>query len=81
MNFIMNLSAVTVIVHVVIVMTIGYRIIMRTPPAAVALAWILFVTFLPVLGVIVYALIGEQRLGSSRAARIAGLHDHYGQQA
>jgi cardiolipin synthase len=42
------------------------RVIMRRLPVSVAMSWILVLLFLPIIGPLLYLLIGENRLGSRR---------------
>jgi len=55
------------------------RIVMLQRPAGATFAWILVVTLLPYLGVLIYLLIGENRLGERRARRARGIHQFYQQ--
>src|SRR5208282_73029 len=63
--------------HVAIVLGISLRVIMRRPPAGVALAWMFLVAFVPVFGAVLYAMIGERRVGQRRARRIAAVRADY----
>jgi cardiolipin synthase len=49
------------------------RIIMTRRPVPVALAWVLVVVWVPILGIIVYLLVGENRLGRRRVRRFEEL--------
>ena len=70
-------SALLTLAHVLIVLAISIRVIMRRPPAGVALAWMFLVAFLPAVGPVFYLLIGERRVGLRRARRIAALRSGY----
>lgn len=48
---------------------LALRVILRRTPVPTTLAWLLVLLLLPVVGWVVYALVGENRLGSRRAAR------------
>lgn len=50
---------------------IGVRVIMLRPAPGVALAWLLLVAVLPVLGSLLYLMVGERRIGQKRARRMA----------
>jgi cardiolipin synthase A/B len=63
--------------HVAIVLGISLRVIMRRPPAGVALAWMFLVAFVPLGGAFFYLLIGERRVGLRRARRIAAVRSDY----
>ncbi len=45
------------------------RVVMRRVPVATALAWLVTILMLPMIGIPVYLLIGEVRLGARRARR------------
>ncbi len=63
--------------HVITVVVITFRVIMRKPAVGVALAWILLVGAIPGVGAVFYLLVGERRVGQRRAKRIARLHTDY----
>jgi cardiolipin synthase len=63
--------------HVAVVLGISLRVIMRRPPAGVALAWMFLVAFVPLGGAFFYVLIGERRVGLRRARRIAAIRSDY----
>jgi cardiolipin synthase len=65
------------VVHVLIVLGISLRVIMRRPPSGVALAWMFLVAFLPLIGFVLYLMIGERRVGLRRARRIAAIRSDY----
>ncbi len=72
MSEILDASAViTVILHVAIFLAIAVRVIMLRPAPGVALAWLLLVAVLPLLGLPLYLLFGERRIGQKRAQRMA----------
>jgi len=50
------------------------RIVMLKRPAGVTFAWVMVVLVLPLLGSLVYLLIGETRLGEQRAGRAKAIH-------
>jgi len=50
---------------------------MMRPAPGVALAWLLIVTLVPLVGVTLYILFGERRIGRRRASRIAVLRTAY----
>ncbi|GIW89215.1 MAG: cardiolipin synthase A [Isosphaeraceae bacterium] len=53
------------------------RVIMRRRPVGVTLAWLVIVLAAPVVGALVYLLVGELRLGRDRAARARWIHEPY----
>ncbi len=56
---------------------LGTRIIMRRSPTGFTLAWLSVVLVLPILGAVIYLLLGERRLGTRRARRVAELRKPY----
>src|SRR5271166_3053491 len=72
-----HFSTLLSLTHVLIVLGVSLRVIMRRPPTGVALAWMFLVAFLPVVGPVLYLLIGERRVGLRRARRIAVLRSDY----
>jgi cardiolipin synthase len=65
------------VLDLMVVLAVSLRVIMRRPPSGVALAWMVLVAFLPLIGVMLYLLIGERRVGLRRARRIATLRSGY----
>lgn len=59
------------LMHPVFVVLFTLRVIWIRRPPGVALAWILIVTIMPVLGLVLYLLIGERPIGRDRTRRIA----------
>ena len=64
-------AAVAFILQIVILAGIAVRVIMLRPAPGVALAWLLLVAVLPLIGLLVYLLFGERRIGQKRAQRMA----------
>lgn len=48
---------------------LAFRVIIRRTPVPTTLAWLLVLLLIPVVGWVAYAFVGENRLGSRRAAR------------
>jgi len=71
------LSTLLTLLHVLIVLGISLRVIMRRAPGGTALAWMFLVAFVPLAGFVFYLLIGERRVGQRRARRIAALRSDY----
>lgn len=65
------------VAHIATFLVIGFRVIMRKPAVGVALAWLLLVVGVPLVGALFYLLVGERRVGQRRASRIAQLHTDY----
>lgn len=61
--------------HWAVVVILVIRVIMRRRPVGVSLSWIALILGLPVIGVIVYLVIGENRLGHTRARRVEELRE------
>jgi len=72
----LHLFPTTVFVaHWLVVVGLSIRIIMRRAPVGVSLAWLVVIFSIPFVGVVVYLLFGEKRLGRGRAARMAAKVD------
>ena len=52
---------------------LSLRVVMRRVSVPTTLAWLLLLLFIPLVGIFLYAMIGENRLGSRRAARAADI--------
>ncbi len=63
--------------HIVLVVLLAIRVIMRRRPVGVSLAWLLLMLSIPLAGVLLYGLIGERSLGRWRARRSQRLRGHY----
>lgn len=61
----------------VIRIVLGIRVVMRRGTVGFTLAWLAVILMLPLLGAGIYLLLGERRLGSRRAKRIAELRRPY----
>lgn len=69
-----NLAAILILLaEWAIRITLVLRIIMTRRPVPVALAWVLVVVWVPILGIIVYLMVGENRLGRRRVKRFEEL--------
>jgi len=60
------LVSILVFVHIVIVFTVALKVIFRRLPVGTSLAWIIIVAILPYIGVGIYFLLGDHRLGRRR---------------
>lgn len=56
---------------------LSVRVIMRRRSVGVSLAWLVVVLAAPLIGALVYLLVGELRLGRGRAARARRIHEPY----
>jgi len=70
-EFLLHPATLSIIFHTLVVSGLAIRIIMRRPPVGVASAWLLLISAFPIIGALIYLLIGERRLGSYRANRVA----------
>ncbi len=76
-HFLLHPSTITWIVHSLIVLLLGVRVIMKRPATGVALAWLLLIAVFPLGGALIYLLIGERRIGRSRTSGIQSLSNDY----
>lgn len=74
LNWLFHPSTLLAIAHQSIVLAVMLRVIMKRPATGVALAWLLIVALLPAIGILLYLLIGERRIGGRRTMRIADLN-------
>ncbi len=65
------LSTTILVAHWVIVIGLSLRVITRRSPVGVSVAWIAVMFSVPFVGVALYLLFGESRLGRRRVARTA----------
>ncbi|QDV25123.1 cardiolipin synthase [Aureliella helgolandensis] len=77
MNLFWSLTSLTGLAHAAVNLAVMSRVIMKRPATGVALAWLMIVAALPGVGIALYLLIGERRIGQRRATRIAGLRTSY----
>lgn len=68
-------TAIALITHLVIQLGIAMRVIMARRSVGESLAWIMIIFILPIVGPMIYLLLGELRLGSWRARRMRELAD------
>lgn len=73
MSWLLHPTTLITIAHELAVIAVMLRVIMKRPATGVALAWLLIVAFIPGLGLLLYLLIGERRIGQLRAKRMASL--------
>lgn len=68
-------AILVVAVHLVIVISISLRVLMRRRPPGSAAAWLLLVVLLPYIGAVLYLLIGERPLGRKRSKRAREMYE------
>jgi len=72
-----DLSTGALVIHILVVSATILRVIMKRPATGVALAWLLIVAVFPGVGVVLYLMVGERRVGERRARLIERLRvDH-----
>jgi cardiolipin synthase A/B len=71
------LASTILAVDWVIRLALGLRVVMRRGTVGFTLAWLAVLLLLPVLGAVIYLLLGERRLGTTRARRIEALRVPY----
>jgi cardiolipin synthase A/B len=70
-------SDIILLAHTLLVIVIALRVIMMRPATGIALSWLLLVTILPVVGAIIYFMIGERRIGFQRERGIGDVRAEY----
>ncbi len=65
------------ILHVIIVLLFGYRLISVRRPVGVVLAWFLIVVLFPLIGISLYILIGERPVGRKLTRKIIRMDREY----
>ncbi|MFW2364859.1 MAG: cardiolipin synthase [Desulforhopalus sp.] len=73
-TYIFEAGVLTALIHSLVVLSVFIRIVMKRPAPGVALAWLLVVTLIPLLGVVLYLLVGERRIGGHRLKMMRKLH-------
>lgn len=63
--------ALVIFSYFMLQLSVVFRVILSRRPIGESLAWIMIVFILPVLGLVIYLLIGELKVGNRRARRIA----------
>ena len=63
----------------VIRIVFGVRVVLRRSPVGFTLAWLSIILLVPILGALIYLVLGERRLGTRRAKRTAELREPYNQ--
>ncbi|MCH5373153.1 MAG: cardiolipin synthase, partial [Planctomycetes bacterium] len=77
--FFLHPSSIALITHMLIVVILAIRVIMKRPATGVALAWLLLIAGAPFVGALIYLLIGERRIGHRRAHGLETLRMDYRQ--
>lgn len=74
---ILEAGFLTALIHILVVGGVFIRIVLKRPAPGVALAWLLVVAFVPLLGIILYLFVGERRIGGRRARMKKKLQKSY----
>ncbi len=69
MHWFISPELLTTLIHAALVAGLGLRIIARRRPAGVGLAWITLIAVLPLLGAVLYLMVGELWLAGRRVSR------------
>ena len=72
-------SSILLVLHLLIVVGLSVRVIMRRPATGVALAWLFLIAAIPFGGSVAYLLVGEKRIGRERTERIARVRESAGE--
>lgn len=70
-------TTVTWSIHLIFAFILSVRVIMKRPSTGVALAWLLVINAIPIVGEVVYLLVGERRISWSRREGIKQLRSDY----
>ena len=70
---------ILLVIYAVVLLLCVLRVLYKQHNIGTAFAWLLMLFAFPVVGVILYALIGEPRLGMARAKRTEEMNRFYGQ--
>ncbi len=76
MDFFSLFTLITAL-HVVVILGVSIRVIRVRLPVATSLAWLILVFFLPLVGAIIYLVLGEKRLGPKFYARSRAIRGRY----
>ena len=77
MNFFSHPTSILAVLHLILVVGISVRVVMRRPNTGVALAWLFIVGAVPYFGATCYFLLGERRISRGRVRRIAARQADY----
>ncbi|MBE0583098.1 MAG: cardiolipin synthase [Desulfofustis sp.] len=56
---------------------LSFRVIMRKRPHGITFAWLIIILLIPLIGALLYLLVGENRISDKRIARTRANQDHY----
>jgi len=72
-------ATVALTLHWMLVIGLSLRVIMRRRPVGVLLAWIAIILSIPVLGVLFYLFVGENRISRKYVKHFRGIQELYGE--
>jgi cardiolipin synthase len=70
-------AIVLLALHWTVVIGLSLRVIMRRRPVGVLLAWLAIILSVPILGVLFYLFVGENRISSTYLKRFRGIQERY----
>jgi cardiolipin synthase len=70
-------AIVALTLHWTLVIGLSLRVIMRRRPVGVLLAWLAIILSIPLLGVLFYLFVGENRISSRYVKRFRGIQERY----
>jgi cardiolipin synthase len=73
----MYISKLFIFAHAGIIIVLSIRVIMKRRAAGISLAWLVLIFILPLVGALLYLLVGERRLGKKRVERATALLEPY----
>ncbi|MFM7739150.1 MAG: PLDc N-terminal domain-containing protein, partial [Planctomycetota bacterium] len=68
-----NLAVWILLVDWVLRLAFSIRVIIRPRPLSISLAWLMIILLFPLIGTVVYLILGENRLDRKRAEWVRGL--------
>lgn len=72
-----DVAIALLVIDWIIRVVFGVRVILRRSPVGFTLAWLTVILLVPILGAVIYLLLGERRLGTRRARRTEELREPY----
>lgn len=72
-----NLAVWILLVDWVLRLAFSIRVIIRPRPLSISLAWLMIILLFPLIGTVVYLIVGENRLDRKRADWVRGLRHQY----
>lgn len=76
-SFLLHPSSLLIVLHALVIIGFGLRVIMQRPAVGVALAWLFLIAAVPLFGALAYLVVGEKRIDRGRLRRMSGLQQSY----